>query len=267
MLLPFFFLLVSAEYTRFPASQRAFTVNGFNDQFVDWRGPGFALQGRDWDGLCATSKTQSPIDITDYPPSLLQVVSTSNSTFSPIYFQSREEPLVVQFNGLYDMYYMFAGTSRQVVAGVTTQRILSDVAFKVPAEHTLNGVRYPMSVLLGYSGVLPNGDLSLGYQITVLIREGAPNPGLSQFLSQSPMDVSAFLPLSKVLDDYYDYVGSFDIPPCWEDVPWVISSYIVEASRGQIEYFQKLYGASGGNARAIQPRNGRTIYHFIPNSA
>ena len=273
MLLSYLFLLASAEYTRLLGDQQYFTMNGFNDRFMPWQGPVFEQQGRDWDGACASGKAQSPIDITDYPdpPSLLQVVTASNSSFSPIYFENQEDTMVMQFNGLYDMFYMIAGTSRMVNRGVATERVLSVVAVETPAEHTMNGVRYPMSIILGYAGVLPNGDLIRGYQVSILFREGASNPGLAQFMSQSRLDVSAFLPPDGVLDDYYYYVGSFDAPPCWEGMPWIVSNYIVEASREQIAFFQDQYGLQfpegARGVRAVQPLNGRTIYHFVPDNS
>ena len=144
--------------------------------------------------------------------------------------------------------------------------------FQTPAEHTINGYQYPLGVQLIYAGAVAGGMMTGGYQVYVLVREGARNPAFDQLMTQQQLDVSYFLPPGGLLDDYYFYMGSYNmpVPDCVENMPWVISNYIIEASQDQIQYFQDQFindiSFSGGvgNAREIQPLNGRTVYHFVP---
>lgn len=264
--------VATAEYTRISSSQ-AIWLNGYQDSAYPWAGPGFEKMGRDWDGLCASGLAQSPIDITEYPanPDQYQVVTASNSTFRPLVFSNSPSSLYLQDNGLFDFVWIYQGTVTQTVNEINVEEVLALIIFHAPAEHTIRGVRYPLGVLLEYSGVMPDGSITFGYQVYVVFREGRRNVALDQFINQEPMDVSFFLPPNGVLDDYYYYIGSFDIPVpgCIENIPWVISNYVMEAAPEQIQHFQDLYvndlsfSNGVGDIRAIQPLNDRVLYHFI----
>ena len=263
-----------ADYSRYSIDDVYFSMNGFADRFYPWVGPGYHNSGSDWGGTCATSRSQSPIDIVDAPhdPSHFQVVTAGNSTFNPILFKNYPAPLRIQPTGMVDMYWLYAGTLTQVTSSITLNQVLSFIMFQTPAEHPVNGHRYPLSVQLGYAGAMANGAITFGYQVVVNIQEGAANPALDQFINQQPFDASWLLPPNGVLDDYYFYLGSFNapIPDCVEGFAWVISNYVVEASRDQIAYFEDLYindrsfSGGAGNVRAVQPLNDRTLYHVIP---
>ena len=262
------------QYTRLADDQVGFTMNGYVDMLFPWVGPGYDQGGSDWGGVCATGQNQSPIDIDETPddPALFQVVTVDNSTFTPITFNSVPGSVEVFFDGYLDVYFIYSGTLRQQVNSIRVNQILGMLTFNTPAEHTINGYRYPMNVVLGYAGANANAAITFGYQVVVNVREGAANPALDQFINQQPFDTSSLLPPNGVLDDYYFYMGSFSNPEpdCLENVAWVVSNYVVEASREQIAYFEDLYindpsfSGGAGNARAIQPQNGRTVYHFIP---
>lgn len=264
------FAVVSAEYYRFPDDQVTVRMNGYTDRLADWGEANFRQSGRDWPGLCSTGEGQSPIDITHYPadPRQYRVVTSANSTFGPIRFRNSPAPVSLQFNGLFDTNWLYTGTMQLDVNGMIQEEVLALLLFEAPAEHTINGVRYPMGINLMYASANPDGSISFGYQVYVLIREGRRNEGLEQYLAQVPLDVSYFLP--SRLDDYYFYMGSLNAwENCQEHVPWIVSNSIVEAAPDQIAVFtdqfvNDLRFSNGkGNARAIQPLNGRTIYHYV----
>ena len=262
---------VAGQYVRFPDDQQIATINGYIDLLLDWSGPGYEQRGRDWPGICATGRQQSPIDITPFvvSPGRYQEVTADNSTFRPIQFENEPSPVIVQYNGKFETNWLYSGTLTQQINDVSVEQILASVIFEAPAEYTLNGVRFPMGIYLAYAGALPTGAITFGYQVYVWVREGQRNLGLDQYINQQPLDVSYFLPPGGLLTDYYFYTGSFDISPCPESVPWVVSNYIIEAAPDQIAYFTAQYvtdlsfSGGNGNIRTEQPLYDRTLYHFF----
>ncbi len=67
------------------------------------------------------------------------------------------------------------------------------------------------------------------------------------------IDLAAFLPASPA---HYLYIGSLPVPPCTEEVPWVVMKTPVAMSAEQLAVFARLYPRNG---RPIQPANGRLI--------
>ncbi len=64
---------------------------------------------------------------------------------------------------------------------------------------------------------------------------------------------------------HYDYVGSLTTPPCTEQVQWVVQAVQVSVKQSQIDAFWNHIGAYPGNARNLQPLNGRTIAFNVDN--
>ena len=62
------------------------------------------------------------------------------------------------------------------------------------------------------------------------------------------------LPLKR---GYYRYNGSLTYPPCTEGVLWYVFEEPLEVGVSQIA---RIIHAVGGNARPVQPLNGRTIH-------
>ena len=263
-----------AQYTRVPDDLFTSVLNGYTDFLFDWVGVDYNQQGRDWPGTCATGQAQSPIDINETPddPASLQIVTVSNSSYTPILFKNGPIDVYLQNNNYFPVYWTFAGTLSQQVLDLDIQQVLAMLLFQTPAEHTLNGVRYPLGVQLIYAGAVAGGMMTGGYQVYIFIQEGARNPALDQLINEEPLDVSYFLPEGGLLDDYFFYMGSYNmpVPDCVENMPWVISNYVMEASADQIAYFQDefindpTFSGGLGNIRELQPLNGRTVYHFIP---
>lgn len=266
----------SGEYPQVPRTQAFISMNGYSSALPHWQEPvGYAQQGRDWTGTCATGTRQSPIDINEWPanPSEYAVVTQSNSTFRPITFHNLPTTPRVSFNEMFDLYWIFSGSLKQQILDFPIEQLLGLMLFQAPAEHTINGITYPLGIILGYFEPDASGSVTLAYYLYVHVKEGARNPGLDQVLNEQPLDVSYFLPPGGVLDDYYFYSGSYEAPPCSEPLDWIIPNYVVEAAPDQIAHFQDLwindlsFSNGRGNIRAAQPLNGRTVYHFIPEDA
>ena len=120
---------------------------------------------------------------------------------------------------------------------------------------------------------MPAGGLAV---IGVLLQAGdaEPNPALqfalklapdtagsSQAAGQQSMQLNSLLP--EEVDDhrpYVHYVGSLTTPPCSEDVQWFVLADTVTIPNSQVTQFQQFAdkaSAPRGNARPLQPRNGR----------
>ena len=69
------------------------------------------------------------------------------------------------------------------------------------------------------------------------------------------VDIMALLP-----GDYksFRYAGSLTTPVCGQGVQWNVLKTPIKASAEQIAKFAKLF-APAGNARPLQPLNGRTV--------
>lgn len=256
-------------------SQLTVNKNGLIDTEADYTPFNFSEEGRDWTGLCATYRYQSPIDISDVY-SNLQIVTADNSTFREYRTTTPTMPrseLSVQNIGGLLIYWLGITTIQQEVFGrIQTFRLL-EVHFMVPAEHTLNGLRYPLEAHLVYMLSLPDERIVAGFNLILLFQEGRTSPFLDDLLNanNTVVDVSPLFPPSGVVDDYYYYTGNLNMPwpDCFSPFTWIMPNYVLEASPEQIQYFNDMYindlsfSNGRGNIRAVQPANGRPVYHYI----
>ena len=269
--------LALAVYPRLDQSQRVLVMNGFYDPLwedinVFGTELNYRLGGHDWPGLCQNGTQQSPINLRTIPDPSFQVSSPANSTFQPLIFDNPiiQNPAVddVEF---FNAYYTYVGTvETDVDDSVASQQVLDSFVLHAPSEHTIDGVQYPLSIQLMYTDVVAGGYPTGGYQMEVLFTEGSRSALLDQIINEEPMDLSELFPPGGVLNDYFFYLGSWNFPPtCTEEMPWVIPNYAVPAALDQIDYFTDLYvhnynfTGGRGNARAVQPLNGRIVTHFV----
>jgi carbonic anhydrase len=80
-----------------------------------------------------------------------------------------------------------------------------------------------------------------------------PIGGESYYGRQVGVNASFLLPSDK---SYFSYRGSLTEPPCTEGVEWFVLSTPLEAD---VSYVHRLGQLIGGNARPIQPLNGRNV--------
>lgn len=249
--------------------------NGLIDPEANYASFNFAEEGRDWTGLCATYRYQTPIDISD-TYSNLQIVTAENSTFREYRAitppMPRSELFVQTEAGLLIYWLSFTTIQQEVFGRIQTQSLL-EVHYMVPAEHTFNGLRYPLELHLVYALSLPDERIVAGVNFILLFREGRTDPFLDDLLNanNTTVDVSPLFPPGGVVDDYYYYTGDLNLPwpDCWGPFVWVMPNYILEASPEQIQYFNDLYindlsfSNGRGMIRALQAANGRPVYHYV----
>lgn len=133
---------------------------------------------------------------------------------------------------------------------------LVQVHFHTPAEHVIDGERYPLVAHFVHA----TRDGTLGV-LGVMFKEGGANEGLQQIISALPqgnnakvmVDMGAMVP-EKL--EVYRYMGSLTTPPCSENVNWHVVERVLEASPAQIAAMERALGMS---ARSIQPSNNRLV--------
>lgn len=135
-----------------------------------------------------------------------------------------------------------------------------------PSEHWLDGELFPMELHMVHGG--EHGNLVLG----LLIEAGQANAELEKiwrYLPREPgghANVRGF-EIAELLPDpplrSYRYPGSLTTPGCDQGIQWVLLAEPVEMSEAQIATFRELFFGNErfpvGNARPLQPRNGREV--------
>lgn len=199
--------------------------------------------------LCAAGQFQSPINIDATEPAIMHRLRPDYSVSAINLAHNR---LMVSMD--YEQ-----GNFLRVGKKMLT---LGSLTFRAPAEHTVAGQTYPMSIQFMHRA--NNGSRAV---VVTLVKEGRPNRALAEFIANMPLEpdqrnrnasilVNArdLMPANK---SYFRYMGSLTTPPCSEGVSWYIIKQPIEASKEQINLVKSVVGAS--NARPLQNRGSRLI--------
>lgn len=208
--------------------------------------------------LCASGKTQSPINIEridakggatwklDYKTTSLRIAH--NEHMEDIIDNGHTIQITVDEGST----FTFGEKSYN----------LKQFHFHTPSEHTLDGKHAPMEMHLVHQSA--DGSLAV---IGVLFQEGQvanenfkkiianlPNAkGESKHVADANLELKVHLPK----DNYaYHYTGSLTTPPCTEGVQWLVLRDPVLLTADQIKAFSSRIGHSN---RPTQPVNDRTI--------
>jgi carbonic anhydrase len=168
-----------------------------------------------------------------------------------------------------------------------------------PSEHTINGKLFPgeLHIVHQKPGSVKNRDLTyvaillttveddtfmaerhgISFPKPIKTRDFFDNLGFASMLRDVPMDpsqpgalpnasaVTDWLPNPVDLNDfshvfkghYAHYHGSVATPPCVETVEWYVMLTPIPVSLGVLQEFKAIF--PDGNARPVQPRNGRYV--------
>ena len=102
--------------------------------------------------------------------------------------------------------------------------------------------------------------------VAVLFESGGENPVIQTVLNNLPLESGGevappgqLIDVGRLITDnrrYYTFMGSLTMPPCTEEVLWLVLKQPHQMSPEQLSIFQRLYPP---NARPVQPANGRII--------
>lgn len=191
---------------------------------------------------------QSPIDLPPRPPK-----SASTHEIS-IHYADTAEHLIHRDHTIEIQY-----DPGSAVEFDGRQYDLEQLHFHTPSEHLIAHRRFPVELHL----VHHDGDgraLVLG----LLFEVGPPNPFLERILEDAPRDIGridleSHLDVSRLFPEdkhFYAYEGSLTTAPYHGGIQWLILSEHPTVSPEQVV---RLLVLEGGNARQVQPLNGRPI--------
>lgn len=197
---------------------------------------------------CSKGTAQTPIDIN----------STFLTNLPAIKISFKEDGLKIINNGHTVQVNLSPGSS-SVFKG--EKYSLLQFHFHTPSEHTVKGKHYPMEAHLVHKN--GKGELAV---IGVFFKEGKANKLLQKIIDNFPaeegkvfennsvkIDAAELLPAQR---GYYHYYGSLTTPPCTEGVSWFVMKAPLEASKAQIEAFEKIMHK---NNRPVLPLNKRFV--------
>jgi carbonic anhydrase len=130
--------------------------------------------------------------------------------------------------------------------------------FHAPAEHVVGGERAPLEIHFVHQAA--DGERAV---LGVLVEEGRRNRAFGRVAAafpddagdqdrvERPVDLTALLPASRRA---YRYPGSLTTPPCSEGIRWMVVARPISISKRQLRRLERIVE---GNARPVQPRNGR----------
>ena len=198
--------------------------------------------------ICATGKSQSPVNLT----------GMIEGQLPDIKFKYQAGGELILNNG-HTIQINYKPGSSITVSGQTFE--LKQFHFHSPSENTIVDHAFPMEAHFVHADTA--GNLAV---VAVMIEEGVKNPELEKAWSRMPekandrqsvfinVDANKLMPSSL---DYYRYNGSLTTPPCTEGVWWLVMKKSITASKDQIEKFT--HTLHHPNNRPVQPINARMI--------
>jgi carbonic anhydrase len=201
-----------------------------------------------WGGMCRTGRMQSPVDIRDAQP--LPISGVLKFAYQPARLD------VINDCNQYRILLRFPDNNWLRVG--KKPYFLSELHFREPGEHAINGKRPRMSVEL----------VHLDSETTMVIVEvpvvaGRENQAMKAVLQHVPaagkenkgsgirIDATDFLPANR---SFYRVPGSLTVPFCNEGVTWFVMRNPIEFSEQQIATYMKYYHDT---ARPLQPSHER----------
>ncbi len=264
----------------------------------------YSASGADWECDCTEGLEQSPINI--------QTKTVVESPVVPVFTYTEVEVKKVEttssgqtkrhkyvrMKNKHKLLYIKADSFGSVVTLDGTSYNADKIIFHTPAEHTIDGKKYPMEMEIIHTGI-SEGAITKHVILSFLFEKAPgiynkflddvdffnlPNPIAGEKKMENDLYIPKIfytsdeedLPIMKPFS-LYTYQGSLSSPPCTEGTIRYIASDPIQIGQTAITLFQEAIRmpdlrASNGdvivstdsdqNARKIMPLNGRNIYYF-----
>ena len=142
---------------------------------------------------------------------------------------------------------------------------LKQIHFHEPAEHLINGVKFPIEIHLVHVNT-DNNITVLGIlgmegeesQLFEFLESFLPLENGEERIIDQNLDLTSLFPDKT---DFYSYSGSLTTPPCTENVNWVIFKEPIIISLDEVLKLKNNMPLN--NYRNEQPVNDRIIYHNL----
>lgn len=198
--------------------------------------------------ICAEGTRQSPIDLRD----------GIAVDLAPVQFDYRRTGFRIRDTG--NTLQVEVGEGMGIrVRGV--RYALERFTLHRPSQDRVGGMAHDMAIYLQHRA--EDGRMAI---VSLLLSAGGEaSPALQTLWNNLPLDRGREFTPDAVLDlpallpaepGHYLYTGSLPMPPCTEDVLWVVMKQPVAISADQLDVFARLYPRNG---RPIQPANGRPL--------
>ncbi|XP_043071705.1 carbonic anhydrase 1 isoform X3 [Drosophila grimshawi] len=250
-------------------------------------------QGRDWEGTCATGRSQSPIRLADNTAIRKPIPQIRFTNYN----RALQSPLMMTNNG-HTANIVLPPTNngqRALIEGgllpgtfeAQTVHFHWGSENSHGSEHLINGQRYDVEMHIvhknvRYATVAEASLRSDGLAVLGVMLQAVPSLisshfGLNRILDrlpqvieyQSSTTIAGRLTMNDLLGDistgrFYSYNGSLTTPDCAESVTWTVFSDSVKLPRPQIAKFWDLPDERSlpliNNYRHPQEINGRPIF-------
>ncbi|TYI44615.1 hypothetical protein ES332_A01G250300v1 [Gossypium tomentosum] len=217
---------------------------------------------------CKNGAMQSPIDLTNDRVKIITKPVELEKNYKPA------ESIIKNRGHDISLQWPDHKAGSIIIDGI--EYVLLQVHWHSPSEHTINGKRYALEAHMVHKAADPNVKSSLAVS-ALLYEDGLPNDFLHKLISnitdmidvvqQRSMGVTD--PNLIEIDDveYYRYIGSLTVPPCTENVIWIINKKIATVSKEQIHAIREaVHDYAEQNARPVQANNEREMELHGPNS-
>ncbi|CAA0837836.1 Alpha carbonic anhydrase 1- chloroplastic [Striga hermonthica] len=211
--------------------------------------------------LCATGKSQSPIDI-------ITGGAVPSKTLKPL-VREYNAVNVTLVNNKYTVAIEYPEHTGEIIVD-DKHYSLKQMHWHSPSEHRINGKRFAAELHMVH--ISEDGNVSV---VATLFKYGKPDPLLGKINDKmndlvyeaknreaSPITIQGFHPveLRETSRKYYRYIGSGSVPPCSENLMYLVLGKARSISKEQVEALKApLDVRCKFNARPCQPINGRQV--------
>ncbi|XP_062082124.1 alpha carbonic anhydrase 7-like [Humulus lupulus] len=241
------------------ASQEVEDTREFAYESWSMRGPArWGMIRPEW-RMCSNGTMQSPIELLDQRVRLVSSLGRLKSRYIPSNATLR--------NRGHDMMLKWTSNTAGFVELNRTRYYLQQSHWHSPSEHTMNGKRFDLELHLVHQSL--TGQLAV---IGIMYQIGAADSFLTSMEGHLMHAISNRTYQERsvgVVDPslikfgsrrYYKYIGSLTVPPCTQNVIWLVVREVRTVARGQVSLLHvAVNDGSDTNARPIQHVHGRTL--------